>query len=228
MYKFTLFCVLLNMVSINKVKAQSSFQIGLLPSVVLTDKLEKDWAVIYEIDSRQLLEKGDFGGLTETEYQFVLTDFSVLAAKKISSNSRLAGGYLLRIEDDKIFHRSIQQYTYTHHLDSLALSHRFSSDQTFSSAEKPSFRVRYRIATEIPLKGETVDADELYFKMSNEFLNSWQDSEYDLEIRLVPLLGFNFKNEKKLEMGLDYRLDSFLQNKTRHSFWVNVNLLVEL
>ena len=228
MYKFTLFCVLLNIVSINKVKAQSSFQIGLLPSVVLTDKLEKDWAVIYEIDSRQLLAKGDFEGLTETDYQFVLTDFSVISAKKISSNSRLAGGYLLRIEDDKIFHRSIQQYTYTHHLDSLALSHRFSSDQTFSSAEKPSFRVRYRIATEIPLKGETVDADELYFKMSNEFLNSWQDSEYDLEIRLVPLLGFNFKNEKKLEMGLDYRLDSFLQNKTRHSFWVSVNLLVEL
>lgn len=228
MYKFTLFCVLLNMVSINKVKAQSSFQIGLLPSVVLTDKLAKDWAVIYEIDSRQLLEKGDFEGLMETDYQFVLTDFSVLASKKFSSNSRLAGGYLLRIEDDKIFHRSIQQYTYTHHLDSLALSHRFSSDQTFSSAEKPSFRVRYRIATEISLKGETVDADEFYFKMSNEFLNSWQDSEYDLEIRLVPLLGFNFKNEKKLEMGLDYRLDSFLQNTTRHSFWVSVNLLVEL
>ena len=212
----------------NSVQAQSAFQVGLLPSFVLTDKKENDWSVIYEIDSRQLLKTGTFNGVSENEYQYVLTDFSVLGVKKISFKSRLAGGYLLRTEQDKIFHRFIQQYTYTHPLDSLALSHRFSSDQTFSPAEKPEFRVRYRLATEIPLEGKTLDSDELYLKMTNEYLNSWQDSEYDLEIRLVPLLGFNFRNDKKIEMGMDYRLDSFLQNDTRHSFWMNVNLLIEL
>lgn len=212
----------------NKAQAQNAFQIGLLPSVVLTDKKENDWAVIYEIDSRQQLSTGIFKGLSENKYKYVLTDFSVLAAKKISPRSRLAGGYLLRIEQDKIFHRFIQQYTYTHQVDSLALSHRFSTDQTFSSVEKPTFRVRYRVATEVPLAGKTLEADEFYIKMSNEYLNSWQDSEYDLEIRLVPLLGFNFRNDKKLEMGMDYRLDSFLQNNTRHSFWVNINLLIEI
>ncbi|WP_326986214.1 DUF2490 domain-containing protein [Chryseobacterium sp. MP_3.2] len=216
------------MLFVISVQAQSVFQVGILPSAVLTDKKENDWSVIYEIDSRQLLSKGTFNGFTENKYEYFLTDFSVLGAKKISPKSRLAGGYLLRIEQDKIFHRFIQQYTYTHQLDSLALSHRFSSDQTFSPAEKPEFRLRYRLATEIPLAGKTVDADELYFKISNEYLNSWQDSEYDLEMRLVPLLGFNFRNDKKVEMGMDYRLDSFLQNNTRHSFWMNVNLLIEL
>ncbi|MDN3605767.1 DUF2490 domain-containing protein [Kaistella yonginensis] len=228
MFKLKIFFFLIAVISIDYFKAQVTFQVGLLPSVVLTDKMSNDWSVIYEIDSRQLLSTRNIEGVVDNKYEFALTDFSVLAAKKISHHSRLAGGYLLRIEDDEISHRYIQQYTLTHQLRSLPLSHRFASDQTFSSAEKPSFRLRYRIATEIPLMGETVDADELYFKMSNEFLNSWQDSEYDLEVRLVPLLGFNFKNEKKLEMGLDYRLDSFLQNKTRHSFWVSVNLLVEL
>ena len=209
-------------------QAQSAFQVGLLPSVVLTDKKENDWSIIYEIDSRQLLQTGTFNGVSENEYQYVLTDFSVLGAKKISPKSRLAGGYLLRIEQDQIFHRFIQQYTYTQQVDSLALSHRFSTDQTFSSIEKPTFRVRYRVATEVPLAGKTLDADEFYIKMSNEYLNSWQDSKYDLEIRLVPLLGFNFRNDKKVEIGMDYRLDSFLQNDTRHSFWMNVNLLIEL
>ena len=228
MYRKSFLLIVISTLFLNSVQAQSAFQVGLLPSVVLTDKKENDWSIIYEIDSRQLLQTGTFNGVSENEYQYVLTDFSVLGAKKISPKSRLAGGYLLRIEQDQIFHRFIQQYTYTQQVDSLALSHRFSSDQTFSPAEKPEFRFRYRLATEIPLEGKTLDSGELYLKMSNEYLNSWQDSEYDLEIRIVPLLGFNFRNDKKIEMGMDYRLDSFLQNDTRHSFWMNVNLLIEL
>ena len=94
--------------------------------------------------------------------------------------------------------------------------------------EKPEFRLRYRIASEVALDGQSVDPREFYFKFNNEYLNSWQDYGYDLEIRLVPLLGYNLKSTNKIEMGLDYRVNSFLNNNTRHSFWVNLNWFIEL
>jgi hypothetical protein len=106
------------------------------------------------------------------------------------------------------------------------LVHRFSTDQTFSKEEKPEFRLRYRIASEVALSGESVDPNEFYFKFNNEYLKSWQDADNDLEIHLVPLLGYNLVNNNKIEMGLDYRVNSFLDNNTRHSFWMNVNWFI--
>lgn len=102
------------------------------------------------------------------------------------------------------------------------MAHRFSSDQTFNSENPRELRLRYRITAEIPLNGQSVDPGEFYLKLNNEYLNSWQDGEYDLEIRLVPLAGFEFTDNNKLEFGLDYRLSSFLDGSSRNSFWFNI------
>jgi hypothetical protein len=107
------------------------------------------------------------------------------------------------------------------------LAHRFVTDQTFSPLEAPVFRLRYRLTSEIPLNGESVDPGELYLRINNEYLNSVQGGEYDLEIRLVPLLGYEINNRFKVESGLDYRVNSFLASKTRHSYWMTINFFVE-
>ncbi len=213
---------------INSVNAQSTYRVGAMPSLNLNSKLKNDWSLNMKIESRQLIQSGRFNDDADKNYKYVLTDFSLISAKKIGLNSRLAGGYLIRVEDGELFHRFLQQYIIVQSMTGFRLAHRFASDQTFSDSEKPEYRVRYRIASEIPLNGESVDPGEFYLKINNEYLNIFQESEYDLEIRLVPLLGYDFTDSFKIETGLDYRVSSFLNDNTRHSFWMSLNLFIEI
>lgn len=210
------------------VSAQSTYQFGALPSLNLNKKLKNDWSLNTKLESRQLFQRGEINGTTDKEYNYVLTDLSLIAAKKVGLNSRIAGGYLIRFEEGEIFHRLIQQYVIVQKLSGLRLAHRIMSDQTFSKIEKPEIRFRYRITSEIPLNGESVDPGEFYLKLNNEYINSFQAKEYDLEIRLIPLLGYDITDNFKIESGLDYRVNSFLNNSTRHSYWMTFNLFIEI
>lgn len=113
-------------------------------------------------------------------------------------------------------------------LSGFRLAHRFLFDQTFSASEEPEFRLRYRITSELPLNGESVDPGEYYLKINNEYINSLQAMEYDLEIRLIPLIGYDISERFKIETGLDYRVNSFLTNNTRHSYWMTLNFFIEI
>jgi hypothetical protein len=152
----------------------------------------------------------------------------LITAKKVSLNSRVSGGYLIRIRDKDLIHRIIQQYTIVQKMTSFRLAHRFASDQTFSLNESPEFRLRYRLTSEIPLNGQSVDPKEFYIKINNEVVNSFQNSDYDLEIRIVPFLGYGITDSNKIEIGLDYRANSFLNYSTRHNFWVSLNWFIEM
>jgi hypothetical protein len=212
----------------SNVFAQSTYQFGVLPALNFNNKLKNNWSLNAKIESRQLLQRGVFSVNADKEYKYVLTDFSLILAKKVGLNSRVAGGYLLRFEDGELFHRFIQQYITVRRMSGFRLAHRVLSDQTFSKSEKPEFRLRYRITSEIPLNGESVDPKEFYLKINNEYLNSVQESEYDLEIRLIPLLGYDLSDSFKIETGLDYRVNSFLNNNTRHSLWMSLNFFIEI
>lgn len=207
--------------------AQSTYQFGGLPSINLNNKLKNNWSVNTKVESRQLFQRGDSYGNVEKKYQYVLTDFSLIAGKKVGLNSRILAGFLIRVEDDELVYRSVQQYIRIKRMSGFRLAHRVMSDQTFSKTEKPEFRLRYRITSEIPLNGESVDPGEFYLKLNNEYINSIQSSEYDLEIRLVPLLGYNLSDQFKIESGLDYRVNSFLNNNTRNSYWIAFNFFIE-
>jgi hypothetical protein len=159
---------------------------------------------------------------------YILTDISLIIARKVGLNSRIAGGYLMRFEEGAFTYRFIQQYVIVQKLSGFRLAHRFLSDQTFMANEEPEFRLRYRITSEIPLNGESVDPGEYYLKINNEYINSVQALTYDLEIRLVPVIGYDITPRLKIETGLDYRVNSFLTNTTRHSYWISLNFFVEL
>ncbi len=201
---------------------------GLLPSLNLNSKLKNDWSINTKIESRQLLQSGIINVDVDKEYQYVLTDFSLILAKKVGLNSRIAAGYLLRFEEGELIQRFIQQYAIVQRMPGFRLAHRFVSDQTFSESEKPELRLRYRITSEMPLNGESVDPGEFYLKINHEYLNSFQGLQYDLEIRLIPFIGYDLNDRFKIETGLDYRVDSFLDNNTRHSFWLSLNFFIEI
>ncbi len=208
--------------------AQSTFQVGCLPSINFNYKLKNDWALNFKIESRQLLQRGTFNDDSDKNYEYVLTDYSFIAAKKVGLNSRLSGGYLFRFRGGNAIHRLIQQYTVTQKLPLLRLAHRVVADQTFSPREATEFRLRYRLAVELPLNGQSADPKEFYLKISNEYLNSIQNADYDLEIRFVPLLGYAITEKHKIEVGLDYRINSFLNQYARHSFWTSLNWFIEI
>lgn len=204
-------------------EAQSSYQAGILPSININKKLPADYKLNFKVESRQELKSGFFDTPENFSYEYVLTDFSVLVAKKIAINKSLAVGYLARLQEGKLINRSIQQFILTKSYSGFKLAHRFSADQTFAEDDDSEFRLRYRISSQIPFSGQSVDPKEFYLKLSNEYLNSWQGGDYDFEIRVVPFVGYQFSDTKKLEWGIDYRIDSFLVDSSRNRFWVGIN-----
>lgn len=212
----------------NTAYAQSSFQAGTIPSLNFNKKMKNDWSLNSKIESRLVFQRGEFDGDIDNSFNYALTDFSLIGAKKVGLNARIGGGYLIRFREGNVYHRFIQQYVIVQKLTGFRLAHRFLSDQTFSASEEPEFRLRYRITSEIPLNGESVDPGELYLKINNEYINSLQAGAYDLEIRLVPLLGYDITERFKIETGIDYRVNSFLTDDTRHSYWMSLNFFVEI
>ena len=206
--------------------SQSNYRSGLLPSVNLNKEIAKDWQLNFKIESRQLLKERSLGNITP--YEYLHTDFAFVVSNKVGFNSKIGGGYLSRLKDNVFIHRLIQQYTYVEKYASFRLAHRFSTDQTFVKGAPTEYRFRYRATLEIPLNGKSIDPKEFYLKFNNEYLNAFEAREYDLEIRFSPLLGLKLNEGNKLELGLDYRLDSFLENQTKNHFWTSINWYLKL
>lgn len=215
-------CTLLLIASIPILSNAQSNELGLLPRFNINKKLEKDWSVNLQIESRnEVIDDG-------LAYDYVLTDASLLVAKKVTLHSTLAGGYLMRREDGQMIHRAIQQVAVIQNIPSVTLAHRFSTDQTFESEERNQVRLRYRLSTQVPLNGQTLDPKEFFLKLSGEVLNEWQGSEYGLEMRAVAFLGYAFQAGSKLELGLDYRLDGVIANEARNRMWIGVNYYLSI
>lgn len=202
--------------------AQGSHQLGLMPSLNVNLKLPRDWSLNFKAESRQSLYQGDF------DFDYLLTDLSLVASTRIRINTTLGGGYLTRIAPDDTRHRAIQQISFSRRYEFFRLAHRVSADQTFGKLRSPEFRFRYRITSEIPLEGRTLDPREFFLKISNEYLNAFQSGEYDLEIRTAAYVGYAINPFAKLEMGIDYRADSFLSDSPRNRYWLGLNFFQSL
>ena len=210
-------------ISVNAIVSQDRYQVGLLPSVNINKKISTNTKLNFKIESRQNLEEGRFGEDETEGYDYIHTDFAFLAATKVGFKSTIAGGYQMRWASGASIHRLIQQYSWIDKNSSVRIGHRFSADQTFGSGRDFELRLRYRLTALIPLSGQEVDSKEFYFKVNHEYLNAFEASDYDLEIRLVPLLGYQFSDKSKLEWGFDYRIDSFLNQETRNRLWFALN-----
>lgn len=202
--------------------AQNSFEFGILPSLNINKKLPKDWSVNFKTESRQSLFKNDFN------YDYLLTDLSLAAAKKTGINTTIAIGHLIRVTNVGIINRSIQQISTIKRYYSFRVAHRFSADQTYEKNNYTEFRLRYRASVEIPLNGQSLDPKELFLKLNNEYLNVLYGGEYDLEIRGAGFIGYTLTSTNKLELGLDYRLDSFIKDNPRHRFWIGINIYLSI
>jgi len=199
------------------VSAQNTHELGMLPTVNINKKLKKDWSLNFKHETRIGLFQD------ELESPFVLADFSFAGAKKISVRTKIVGGYMVRFEEGGPAHRSFQQINIVKKYPSFRIAHRIATDQTFEDKGSPEFRLRYRLSSEIPLNGSTLDPKEFFLKVSNEYLNGVQENEYDLEIRGLGFLGYAINEKNKIELGVDYRLDRFLNGGSRNRHWIGFN-----
>lgn len=202
--------------------AQSNNEFGFLPSLNVNKKLQKDWSLNFKTESRQSIIKEEFN------YDYMLTDVSFAASKKTGVYTTMAMGYLMRIDDKGVRNRTMQQITFVKRYNSIRLSHRLLADQTFNKDDLPEYRLRYRISTEIPLQGESLDPKEYFLKIGNEYLHSLYDHSYDLEVRGIAFVGYVLSPNNKLEVGFDYRIDSFIQGSLRNRLWFGLNFYTSL
>ncbi|WP_159951916.1 DUF2490 domain-containing protein [Polaribacter septentrionalilitoris] len=109
-------------------------------------------------------------------------------------------------------------------LKQLKLAHRFAFEQFYQTQKQTTFRTRYRISSEKPLNGERVDVKEFYLKVVNEYLYDFSD----LEIRLIPYLGYQASKKDKIEFGLDFSVNSFIKNETENTLWFRTTWYIYL
>ena len=200
--------------------AQSRYRMGILPQLNFTKTLSKSWKLASKIEARQIISSGTFGQSNESTYTYERTDIAILASKKTDIGHSLSSGYMIRIRNQQLIHRLIQQYAIVSRFSNFRLGHRFSADQTFSSLDAPTFRFRYRITFDLPLNGQKPDAKESYFKINHEYLSILQAKELDLEIRLIPAYGYLISDQNKIEAGIDYRLDGIFNRRPRQNYWL--------
>ncbi|MEZ5008619.1 MAG: DUF2490 domain-containing protein [Chitinophagales bacterium] len=203
--------------------AQSSYELGLLPSINVSKSFEKDWKLSFKGESRQSLKSGAFSEGNSNSYNYLLTDFIVFTSKKIAPNKALAFGYTFRIQDrSTIKNRITQQFSAAKAYSSLKLGHRLRTDETFSKNEPIELRLRYQLSIEVPFKPKSVEPNGFYYKLGNEYVTSLKAKTFDLELRLVNLIGYEFSSKSKLEWGVDYRASSFIHDELDNAFWMAV------
>lgn len=206
---------------------QSSYKAGLVPKINYNISISNIYSINLKAEPRLQIAQGNFSGDSHPNFKYSQSEFSLGISRKTGLNNKIAAGYLSKIKSNNLSHRLFQQFTMISQLSNLRLAHRIASDQSFSKNTFPELRLRYRITSEFPLNGETVDPGESYLKVNNEYLNSFQGINYDLEIRLSPVFGYVFTDKNKLEYGLDYRISSFLKNDSSHSLWIRLNWYIK-
>ena len=216
------FMILMNS---KKICAQTQIRAGFLPSINYNQKIDKIWEVNFKFESRHFLFDNTSDQGSDFKYTYSLSDVSALVGRKVGLNSKVVLGILIRIEPDAIIHRTIQQFIFQSKIANFRVAHRIATDQTFSSNESTEFRLRYRLSAEIPLSGLKLDVKEFYFKFNTEALNSIQD-QYDLELRLVPNIGYAINEQHKIELGLDNRFGSLLSTQKRFTSWITINWFI--
>lgn len=195
---------------------------GFFPELALTKKLKNDQKIIFKIEHQDILYNNSDDQSQELQFTHYRTDLMGFYDIRLNPSKRIAFGVFHRIQEGANSNRLIQQFASVNRLRGLKLAHRIRTDQTFVKGDVVEFRLRYRISTEIPLSGRTLDPGEHYLIFSNEPIFSLQGGEFEIENRLVLSFGKLITSSQKLEWSADFRTDKYIQEGFRTRLWAKV------
>lgn len=144
------------------------------------------------------------------QIQYIRSELSLASSHRLANGHQYSLGYLWIFGDNIQLHRTFQQISFNQIRASYIAAHRFMMDGTFGSNTMPRFRARYRWTIVRPLTGTKVNDREFYLKVNHEMIHDFKEASYDLEFRWVPLLGYQWARNNKIEGGLDYRINSWV------------------
>lgn len=221
-YVLVLICGLISF----EMSSQREFSGGLMPELSLGYSLNNKVSVLHKLEYQQAMFEESSSGLF---FELQQADLQHFIAYEISPILDIAGGYQTRFDANGInHHRSIQQISWVSRLIGLRIGYRFRTDQTFSNEESPEYRFRVRMKSQFPLQGLELDQGEQYLVVSNEIIYSTQSIIDDLENRLNLGIGHYFNDNNKLEVGLDWRTDDYLEEGFRHRLWLKASYYLNL
>ena len=219
-FYLTILLLLLNLVT--AFAQEREFFTGFFPEATLTKKFKNDQKIIFKIEHQDIFYNNSGDRKNELQFTHYRTDLMAFYDFELNPTKSIAFGVFHRIQEGANANRIIQQFASVNRLRGLKLAHRLRTDQTFTKGDPVEIRLRYRLATEIPLSGSTLDPGEHYLVLSDEPIFSFQGGEFEIENRLVFSVGELITSSQKLEWSLDYRTDKFIQEGFRTRLWAKV------
>jgi hypothetical protein len=195
--------------------AQSSYTGGVHLEVKPSFSFKNNWKLNGRVGSRILFFEGSRDQSFNWISDYERTELELVLTKKASAATSWGGGYLIRNQKEKIKHRLIQQFSISNTYGSLNLGHRFRFDETFQKDEATEYRFRYRIGLEKPLQSKN---GKTYVFLNNEYIPSLQDKQFEMELRLLPGMGFRLNESNKLEAGIDFRVENLFKDSHKQVY----------
>ncbi len=100
-------------------------------------------------------------------------------------------------------HRFTEQFVFVNYVNAFRLAHRFRLEQRVKKSYEN--RLRYRLGTDVPLRGTQLDGGEFYLILSEELVFSFNAAMAELENRVNLGLGYKPESGPKMEVGGEYR-----------------------
>lgn len=198
-----------------------TFFTGIFPEISLTKKISDVNKLNFKIENQKILfDNRDQENPQFTHYR---TDLMMFFDHSVRPGVSIALGIFHRFQENENANRIIQQFAVLQRMRNLRINHRIRTDQTFTRNDDLELRLRYRISAEIPLQGKIVDPKEFYLVISEELIFSNKGGDFEIENRVALALGKLYNSREKLEWGVDYRTDGFIQDGFRTRLWGKIS-----
>lgn len=202
--------------------AQKGIRLQYEPEISYTGDMFNRWSFNVKGAMRNTFMEPSEEGSTG-DYQINYTQIQLFATYNLWTGTKLSGGYDFRFNellDTPVAHahQLMEQIAFLTYLEGRRIAHRFRVEQRFTD-EGYENRLRYRISHDVPLNGRRLDPGEKYLITSNEVLFSFNGTGSDGENRLYLGIGWFFNNKRKLETGIQYRLEEMGTGRPENTLW---------
>jgi len=190
------------------------------PEFSFTWKPEGRWAYNATFSGRNVWLEGS--EQLDGNYNWAHLESRLFATYELFGGNSVGGGYQFRFadpfeEEAGYEHRLMQQYAFITFTEARRFGHRIRSEQRIRESGTIQ-RLRYRLSYDFPLQGQQLDQGEPYIILSNEVLWSIARDLSELDNRVFVGIGWALSRKRKLETGLQFRVEAMNTNEPENVF----------
>lgn len=223
MKKLGILIILASLVGTLSAQESKVFFTGIFPEISLTKKLDKQNKLNFKFENQEILFDSRDLESENPQFKHYRTDLMLFFDRSVRPGMSIALGVFHRFQENEDGNRIIQQLSMLQRMRKIRINHRLRTDQTFTKNDNLEVRFRYRFSLEIPLEGAEVDFGEYYLVLSEEPIFSLKDGDFEIENRTAIAMGKLYNSNEKLEWGVDYRTDGFIQDGFRTRLWAKIS-----